>query len=182
MEGIKFTQQSPSFKRLISYLVLQFLNGKSSELTHRKSIANSPDLKQYIVLQRTDFSSPTQIRKRNLSLESKTIKGVGKAHLMGSASSNASSPTRPPSALLFLPMYALCTSPSSSSSFPGGAHSSLSFPMDDELHADAGSGIAASKTQAGWTSTSIRLAQDTDGQNARRDRNCHTQFWSLRCV
>jgi hypothetical protein len=70
-------------------------------------------------------------------------------HRIGSASSNASNPARLPPPP---PSYALCTSPSPSSSFPGGEHSSLSLPIDDELQADAawGGAIAAS------TSTGIR--------------------------
>lgn len=76
---------------------------------------------------------------------------------MGSDSSNASNPARPPNPppAAASPVYALCTSPSSS--FPGGEHSSsLSFPIDDELHAVAGGVVTATKTAVWSMSTGIR--------------------------
>lgn len=89
---------------------------------------------------------------------------------MGSASSNASSnPARPPPP----PMNALCTSPSSS--FPCGGYSSLSLPIDDELHADAGGGgaIAAS------TSTGIRRAWRGVGREVARRASRHAHAGSV---
>lgn len=112
---------------------------------------------------------------------------------MGSASSNASNPARPPPP----PTNALCTSSPSSSSFPGGEHSSLSFPIEDELHA---AGIAASRAAARPTSTGIRpsdpkptaliavgtpritahnRAQIWREREARERRDCVMAFWFI---